>query len=811
MTRDVEKKVGTETKLREWIHSAGRLDHYSSRTDETERFLEEDENHFVLYAVDTDIVMCYTSPWVLGRSSNKNSVAYGEIFPPDGEDNHAASAITYTIARYIFFELNNTWPIFQLPAHSHETKSVFAEVAYKASLANDMYHDKVSQLEIAAEKSIDEVLSHSAWRQGTPGHRSILMAFQTENGSKEENVSPADLTVLLDELETLIIERGKSPVEEIRRYLSLLLEGTLISTEDAPALGEGEPDGINEIMAAVSGRGTIHEWVREFEEREFWSQKLRGKTKPKGRRKYKHKGRNVQDDANALAWLSTVNHRLERFGGRMVLITGAQNIIETVGKAGVANEIDPSFGNKYIRHFHSFIPQAFVAMDDDDAEDFFAFRSLVHEKARSPIEKRRITRAIRKTLENDGNSIHELADRWRDYRDRVVLNAAVGAEETESDLSELFRAARRAVTDDQVPPQSVSETLGNLSSKLREDIARYRIELAEEFAGTGVEFLLALGINTARNPPDIRFDSYKNAAKVFRILLSADRLDGLQPPFRELLESIKNDCISKNTGANDLGYLNFLVFAGVFASAGHWSVTAEISGYAVDISKLKPRTKSGSGITGREAYFLKAVATRISARGIADFDSSRKLLRKAISALRKDKIERPDLQISDLRFRAEMLATDVGEWQFTSVNQNLNDHILESLPIALNLIEEARNEKDETVLLQNAVNGLQLVSLYLLHDLKPSGDVVLIESTQSFLKAISEVFNSSAELPEIGLRKTDLIKAYELFAKVLLGHPEAKKDDVIAFFEMLDLKSAITKYDSKRFARLKGLCIELSI
>ena len=36
---------------------------------ETRRYLAEDEKHFALYAADTDIAKCYTSPWKQGAGA----------------------------------------------------------------------------------------------------------------------------------------------------------------------------------------------------------------------------------------------------------------------------------------------------------------------------------------------------------------------------------------------------------------------------------------------------------------------------------------------------------------------------------------------------------------------------------------------------------------------------------------------------------------------------------------------------------------------------------------------------------------------
>ena len=142
----------------DWTLASIRLEEKIKWTHETKRFLEEDKSHFVLYAVDTDIVKCYCNPAQQGNgSSEEKSIPYGVIFPPEKNDKQAASAITFVIAKYIFFILNKEYPIFQLPTQAEETKRVYEAVASNASLARDAFGNIADGLQGISEKVINNL------------------------------------------------------------------------------------------------------------------------------------------------------------------------------------------------------------------------------------------------------------------------------------------------------------------------------------------------------------------------------------------------------------------------------------------------------------------------------------------------------------------------------------------------------------------------------------------------------------------------------------------------------------------------------
>ncbi len=805
---------------RSWLIKAQSLDRYVSLEEETRQFLNISDENFVLYAVDTDIVMCYTSPWNLALGSSSQSgtagqkqVSYGEIFPPDIGDFQSASRLTFALAHYIFFELNNSWPIFQLPSHARETTSVFSAAAAHSRLETEKARQNLSLLETwaeIAERRVSEFVSQGAENTDFLGSLGRL--------NRSEIIQQHDLNEILNQLETFVVNRDKSPNAEMDRYLSLLLEGTLVSTNDATNIANGEPDEVTEILGQLATDGTLSEWITEIGRRDEWVELLSdvhgiSETGRRSKRVSKRRSEAILVDANALARLEILNNRLRELNGRVILITGADTILEA------ADRYDPGFKDKYIRHFHSFVPHLLAnAVGSSYAEtentggtsDFLGFRALSYSEGRTP---QKITHSIRSLLSSDPNAFHDIKDEWIRVRDKMILASMTTSDGVGDELSDIFLrdlSNLRQTTSEDGASENLRKSLREFATKIRKELVGERIALAAEFAATGIEFLLALGVSKERNPPDVRFDSYENANSLFNTLKESKNLRDLEPSLRERLDSLSFDTEAKSPGVNDLGYLQFLVFSGVFATAGRWSIAAELAGYAVDIAETKPVTKKGSHVSGREAYYVQASAVRLSARRIEDYTVVRDLLDKARSALEEDKADRPSLKIDRYRFDAEGVALSVGELHHNSM---IGDREANSakvcLETALALLGEVKNTTNNALVeLQLYVNILQLISILLQNDAEsqtPANLALIVEDCHSAIRS----FFSRTE--DASIRQTNLIRSYLIFAECYLSSlgkivSKCRESDLEAFFASI---RGSTIYDKDRYKKLSKQCKEL--
>lgn len=799
--------------VRSWLKKARRLDQHIFLEEETQRFLNTDDSRFVLYSADTDIVMCYTSPWMLSSgskgkaaSAGQSTKAYGELFPPDENDPKAASSLTFALAQYLFFEHNNHWPVFQLPSHSSETDRVFSVAASRARLDNMRAKENLSLLQTWAEAT-EEQISRFVDKNAVDAQ------FMEELGkaNKASTLQHEDLAQILTQVEQFVVNRDKSPTAEIDRYLSLLLKGALVSTHEATGIADDEPDGVAEILKQLSREGTISEWIAEISSRDEWVNRL---NKAHGANDSKNKSDNrlsnkILTDANALARLEILNKRLEKLNGRLIFITGADTILNT------AEKYDPKFRNKYIRHFHSFVPHLLAKAKNTLPEvknvagisDFLGFRALAYPREFSP---KKVTGSISQLLETNPDPFSDIQEEWIGVRDKMILssmtNSKASGNELENILLNQISKLKKNISDHDIGSQ-FKESLKKFVRKLRKSLMEEKLSLAAEFATTGTEFLLAQGVSKERNPPDVCFDSYKNAHELFAVLKENDYLKDLQPNLRERLKSLKEDTKAQEPGINDLGYLEFLVFSGVFATAGRWNIATELAGYAVDIAETNPETKSGSHISGREAYYIQASAVRLSARYLEDYSVARELLKKAKRALAEDKAGRPELVMDSLRFDAEEIAVLVSELHHSSMKHNIHpikEDAENGLVTAFKLWGKPKASPNNSVVeLQLRVNILQLISLILQN--QPTTE------REGFIQAVQDCFNEinvffEDELNSL-VRKTNLIKAYMYFAGCFLRAvgklPTSSKIENLDNFR--SIKGA-TVYDEDRYRKLHEQC-----
>lgn len=128
----------------------------------------------------------------------------------------------------------------------------------------------------------------------------------------------------------------------------------------------------------------------------------------------------------------------------------------------------------------------------------------------------------------------------------------------------------------------------------------------------------------------------------------------MQSPI-ELTGSIANkyeEGINLLLNEDDSRYTYYLTHALLFAAQGQWLVTRILAGRAIYIAKKK----SPLDISGREAYYLQAVATRTSARVVSDLGHVKKMIDDARACLATESEKRPELSRLGIRFDAEELA-----------------------------------------------------------------------------------------------------------------------------------------------------------
>ncbi len=795
------------SQAKEWLKKIKLLDEYVEMEQETRDFKSGGKDRFVLYAVDSDIVLCYSSPWIKGPKTKSSLVPYGVIFPPDENDEEAASALTYTIARYIFFHLDPAWPIFQLPTHSTETSRIFDTVARQGNSSRMQATTLTDQLQAISEKSLENVGSETK------------KAFRTPSAI-DNSAEPGEIIKsILDKLKSFLINRGKSPVAEFEYYLELLIKWAILSTDDADDFFK-KTEGLERLGKALIPED-IFDWIEEADDRKRWIVLLKAAHSMK--HDHPMKAVNLETDANALTRLNMINRKLEPMGGRMILITGSN----TIHKA--ANEWGKGFSNKYIRHFHSFVPSAFRDVENTEEQaknekynvlrDILGYRAL--SKNQSPSKKLDVR--LRSVLKKNKNAFIDIKQDWISFRKQVTHSSLVLSDDSQTRMVAAFESLRDSLNLN-IQTTDFQQELGKFASNIRQEMLNTRLLLVDEFAKTGIEYLQTGKRSDARNPPIIRFDSYKNADHLFSLFRGSSDLKKIL--IKDELDKLKEDCLSDEVGITDLGYLHFLVFSSIFATLNRWSIAADLAWHAIEIAKQKPATKTNSNVSGREAYYLLAVALRINAGNLDDFELAGKMLDSADEALTQDIASRPALKISPYRFDAERIAIEVGKLHFQSLKNDkypdIPEEILDRIESGLNN-EQQQNKKDDALIVKYAINGLQMISLLLQKEnISMTKECVKVD----FLQAIKKYQDKIKMFYDImerafpdgsnnNLQKTRLMKMYCLFADILLTiiNTEQKtglQEKFNSEFTDMNIEQAkSTVYDIHRYTKLREQCLDI--
>lgn len=176
-----------------------------------------------IYAVDANVVVLFANPAAGQR---------GRIFRRDA-DAHA-TAMSYALAEYIFFELTPL-PIFQFLPHAREVGAMFDVVSRSAISKDERFIKDFERL--LSEFQSDEVAHLSELHEDQLSeYRSILLSKGTSVSSKDEYFQSK-----LQEIVSIIFPSVKDPTsrrlfddqKEYRQFLKLYASNKIIDQTDA--------------------------------------------------------------------------------------------------------------------------------------------------------------------------------------------------------------------------------------------------------------------------------------------------------------------------------------------------------------------------------------------------------------------------------------------------------------------------------------------------------------------------------------------------------------------------------------------------
>lgn len=228
---------------------------------------------------------------------------------------------------------------------------------------------------------------------------------------------------------------------------------------------------------------------------------------------------------------------------------------------------------------------------------------------------------------------------------------------------------------------------------------------------------------------------------------------------------------------------------------------------------LSPGLVKSAEITGREAYYLLSILTRITARSIRDFESSRIFLRLARNRLKEDSSRNPNLGISTFRFDSEEVAWELGEalfQRFKMGRRSIDVDFAKGMLRRVNLLhssecganERASRDKIDFRLSINALSASNYCQ-ELIGD--PEREIEHLRTLAHEFDSIIEYYPDLLDDDSQGsyLHKATAI-GFLAFWGPTLGRPPLERANVEAFFSPENISQhSATSYDNARYNWLR--------
>lgn len=644
----------------------------------------------VIYVFDTSIIVALCAPWRNGPSLDQRPDGVGQILPlrplsmMSVNDRHAqiddeaqrAEAVAWVLAdRALRTAAKTGAPILQTNAHFKETLGVYEVVKRRAEaeVKTDFQSSRM-RLNAMLEKLL-QVYSHS-----------IRNAQEIKDLERDPAIFLSRIVRTIRERE---LSRKSHSVREWDSFMDVVYHrgGVYRCSEFRPELTSYPDDNPSVIDVfrelAPETKRAAGALARK---RELFMPIVRG-SKPRASIEQ------VVADAEAVAEISYLSERLNAVDPDMkvVLVSADRSLVTAMAlhdRNGRGEKADFSFN--HIHHLWSFVDRISddaipVAMNPDDDINFkepelFSGLLAFNSESRNDERYSYAESLIRNSTDPDvelaarmlPSDIDEAYKRWHRFSRRAAsFHRYLAFDELQiSAIAKTLRDKISTVSKATPTAPLNGEDLAQLSA---ETIARARDLSNVQFSGLGASSLLDAHKNGIRNPPDLMFDSLPITDSIFRDLARPRRVFHTARDFAARFEMIAEEAYSPTSDDDDdyrqLCYLKYLVLGALFASANRWVVAGQHASNAAQIVERarlagspvqvkKPKTN----ISGREAYYLMAVARRITAHQDDDFVEAFKLLRKAASCLEEDQSGRVEIDIPKIRFTSEELALELGRY-----------------------------------------------------------------------------------------------------------------------------------------------------
>ena len=758
--------------LKNYIHDAAQQRRLMEPWLNDQRFIEDGGK--VAYAVDTDVIKLFTDPAKQSIPQQHRAFGYATIFHDD--DKELSIAFGQSLAEHIFTNLvPDGGPLMVMPSQEAEIGRVFAAVARDASRSQNAAQHEVEKLQatISELKPFEDRLDELA--------------------EQLKKRAPALAQIL----------RGvDGPNVELNRFGRLFSEQRIAGLDFLAKHKEWYDAELRALFPAVANIPDLHRLNQLTDD---WLETLK---KTKGPKKFKDK---VEDDAQALARLQWMNEKIDSEKFRIVFITGDEAISEAADK--MSSETEPGKLNLYIRNPRAFMADNRVlfpwADDDRQNHDLTKFLDLflakfprdnhlgaAHHDGVLEESEDGLIKTCHTALERFPEMVTDFCEKWADFT-RDVSARAIPLDLTAEDLG---------------IDADVAGAIENIMNKVERDLKK-RIDAAwsacfDAATRSGFDILdSASKGNVAsepqlrpRNAPPLYFDRFERTTKFVRELLSKTGKVNSQE-YQESLDMVKEEDA-------ETGYLFNLAFAMLFASMGRWPLTAILANRALQ----KARESDDERLSGREAYYLKAITLRHTAQKAADLYEIDGLIKSALDCLEEDRKNYEELEVWPIRFGIEQTSAQLARSLFAIFCKSISNNNLQSLEEIqaafqahlAQLSDDVKSQMDPWIYLNIERNLLTNIFMTaLLRVFKNEESVNTVEMASLFKQFEWNVNADNCQ--KIG--KSYLVNMVHSVSKICLGHGNkafARKTRSLLSDLAID-DNSVMPYDKQRFKFLRGI------
>jgi hypothetical protein len=760
----------------------------------------------VLYCVDTNIVRLFTAPSSTAPKNRIGGAGYGVVFPDDDET--SAGALGAALSRFIFYRLTH-----KLEADPAGSVPLVLLLGHDAEIRR--LYDLVAKEERGDRKSVSE-------------RRKRLVTLLTDIAEEPDN--EARLKIVRSEVENLFeyLFFGDTRTDHFNRFNQLISDGRIARLDSFASRLVADNSNRKEariIEAALRGPSTFAEQSEESSYRLKWEERLSIAARFRSRHR-------LSPDIAALSRLEFINRHLRGTNYVLALITGDESMRRAASLHYPFGEEAEDFATLYLRH-----PRAFLAADEvllplEAAEPFAQQRSLgLISNWLDALLARYLTDQPPRSLENVRHLIDSPApERLQRLRLRVEESLRLDAGAADRMKSEWDKHVQVLREEHSAPSrlarEEIERILGSKQSGrfvgVLEEVDRILAVRSERTWSTFFAAIVRTGYDLltvdasekrSRNAPPLDFDSLLQAKIFARSIINGKNYQPIESPqLQAQLEAIRSE--------DPTGYAHLLAFATLFANAGRWHVSSLLSTRAITIARrLVAARATGSfeseqtaRISGREAFYFTAVASRMSATSLEDLAGLESNLDEARLALAADKKRQNPAQISSIRFDSEALALVLTRILFRFFLRRHFDKVVE--------IRELRRLLQQIATLYEGVDHLEdswikavvrrnvltnyFMTTALLSNYPEAEALRRTERKENFAAIYLRTGGKEVELQD-----TRLVSTVRLFASVAFG-PENEKPADVWQTELDELERHLASdksefampYDRKRYAYL---------